>query len=54
MSQKYSQLIFTSNAYCILVRDFIRRDTVWFTEKSQEFETWSVRLSDCNILSFRK
>ena len=49
MSQKYSQLIFTSNAYCILVRDFIRRDTVWFTEKSQEFETWSVRLSDCNI-----
>lgn len=48
-SQKYSQLIFTTNAYYILDREFIRRDTVWFTEKSQEFETWLVRLSDCNI-----
>ena len=48
-SQKCSQLIFTTNAYYILDRDYIRRDTVWFTEKSQEFETWLVRLSDCNI-----
>lgn len=45
MSQKYSQLIFTTNAYCILDRYFTRRDTVWFTE----FETWLVRLCDCNI-----
>lgn len=47
-SQKYSQLIFTTNAYYILDREFIRRDTVWFTEKCN-FETLLIRLSDCNI-----
>lgn len=49
-SQKYSQLIFTTYAYYVLDREFIRRDTVWFTEKPN-FGTVSIRLSDCKIKS---
>lgn len=48
-SQKYSQLIFTTNAYYVLDREFIRRDTIWFTEKTDEFETMLIRLSSCKI-----
>lgn len=47
-SQECSQLIFTSNAYYLLDKEFIRRDTVWFTERCS-FETMLIRLSDCHI-----
>lgn len=44
-----SQLIITSHAYYSLDKDFIRRDTVWFTDKADSLETLLIRLSDCKI-----
>lgn len=44
-----SQLIITSHAYYSLDKDFIRRDTVWFTDKADSRETLLIRLSDCKI-----
>jgi len=44
-----SQLLIATHDINLLDEDFIRRDTVWFTDKNEEAETELVRLSDMGL-----
>lgn len=44
-----SQLILTTHDINLLNEDFIRRDTIWFTEKDENGETNLLRLSDMGL-----
>ena len=44
-----SQLLFATHDINLLDEDFIRRDTIWFTDKNNEAETELVRLSSLGL-----
>ena len=48
-SDKYSQLIMTTHDINLLNEDFIRRDSVWFTDKDSCGETRLTRLSSLGL-----
>ena len=48
-SDHASQLLLTSHDINLLNEDFIRRDTIWFTDKNQDGETNLVRLSSLGL-----
>lgn len=47
--EKFSQLMLTTHNLKLLDEDFIRRDSVWFTDKTEEGETQLVRLSSLSL-----
>ena len=48
-SDNTSQLLFTTHDINLLNEDFVRRDTVWFTDKNSEGETHIERLSSMGL-----
>jgi hypothetical protein len=48
-SENTSQLLFTTHDINLLNEDFVRRDTVWFTDKNSEGETKIERLSSMGL-----
>ena len=44
-----SQLLIATHDINLLNEDFVRRDTIWFTDKNEEAETELVRLSDLGL-----
>ena len=48
-SDNTSQLLFTTHDINLLNEDFVRRDTVWFTDKNSEGETRIERLSSMGL-----
>ena len=48
-SENTSQLLFTTHDINLLNEDFIRRDAVWFTDKSSDAETHLERLSEMGL-----
>lgn len=48
-SEKHSQLLCSTHDVNLLDENFIRRDTVWFTDKSSDGETIVSRLSDSHL-----
>ena len=48
-SEKNSQLIMTTHDINLLNEDFIRRDSVWFTDKDRDGETHLTRLSSMGL-----
>jgi len=48
-SKKQSQLLLTTHDINLLDEDFIRRDTIWFTEKNDSGETQLLRLSSLGL-----
>ena len=48
-SDNSSQLLFTTHDINLLNEDFVRRDTVWFTDKNSEGETKIERLSSMGL-----
>ena len=48
-SKKQAQLILTTHDINLLDEDFIRRDTIWFTDKNEGGETQLLRLSSLGL-----
>lgn len=48
-SEKYSQLIATTHDINLLNEDFIRRDSIWFTDKDKIGQTNLIRLSSLGL-----
>jgi AAA15 family ATPase/GTPase len=48
-SEQTSQLLLTTHDVNLLNEDFIRRDTIWFTDKDENGETKIVRLSSLGL-----
>ena len=48
-SKKHSQLVLTTHDINLLDEDFIRRDTIWFTDKNESGETQLLRLSSLGL-----
>ncbi len=44
-----SQLLFTTHDINLLDEDFVRRDTIWFTDKDENAETQIIRLSSFGL-----
>ena len=44
-----SQLLFATHDINLLDEDFIRRDTIWFTDKNEDAETELIRLSSLGL-----